>query len=295
MTTPSRYSRTPIANNGLATCPCCLRAIRTTKPGRIVRHGWNETGRKVGEFGRGFQWGACFGGTCRPIEETDKDALKFADRMREAAVQARASADNHAAGEVSSYRTGVHFSRGVPTVRNPDYDEKVRGSRYSLDIEVTVGGPAVQWVEGIDIEGVPNPKYRHGSPVWTATVHKGHSDLPIDMRRSRYGASEGTEPKSWEGLRDGAVRHLTASAAGLEAAAARLDVRCDEEAAKTGTTATAIVKPKKATSPKGECIDCGHPVRLNKKGKIVNHSPHSGARSRYTRACPGSYRRPKAA
>lgn len=67
------------------TCPACLRAFALRR-GKVPRHGWHETGRKAGEYGRGWQSGACRGSNARPLEETDAMAraeidllLRYAD------------------------------------------------------------------------------------------------------------------------------------------------------------------------------------------------------------------------
>jgi hypothetical protein len=67
------------------TCPACARAIRLTSKGFMKRHGWKEQGRRKGQFGAGYQWGACNGTGQSPIEITDADAEFHAARMLEQA------------------------------------------------------------------------------------------------------------------------------------------------------------------------------------------------------------------
>lgn len=79
------YMREPMPGGMRATCPLCIRAIKVTKSGWMARHGWKESGRKVGSVGLGFQWGECPGTGSRPLEETDADALDHLVKLRFAA------------------------------------------------------------------------------------------------------------------------------------------------------------------------------------------------------------------
>lgn len=70
------YMRAALATDRVGQCPCCLASHRTSlKGGRLARHGWRESGRQVGSFGLGFQWGSCVGSSMSPLEETDRDGL----------------------------------------------------------------------------------------------------------------------------------------------------------------------------------------------------------------------------
>ena len=67
----SQYHRPSVVKGNAATCPCCLKFHEVITSGRMVRHGWKETGRRVGEYGMGFQWGNCHGWSLRPLQETE--------------------------------------------------------------------------------------------------------------------------------------------------------------------------------------------------------------------------------
>ena len=73
--TSATYTRNRVPYVQKGTCPCCLKSHSVTqKVGTMVRHGWKETGRQVGSYGNGYQWGECKGWGMRPLEETDADA-----------------------------------------------------------------------------------------------------------------------------------------------------------------------------------------------------------------------------
>ena len=73
--TNATYTRNRVPYGKKATCPCCLKSHSVTQnAGTMVRHGWKETGRQVGSYGNGYQWGECKGWGMRPLEETDADA-----------------------------------------------------------------------------------------------------------------------------------------------------------------------------------------------------------------------------
>lgn len=103
MASPTTYNRTPIPANlaDKVQCPCCLRFHRAKKNGRLVRHGWKETGRRAGEYGQGFQWGNCHGWSKRPLEQTDADALIIIDRLQESIDRATAEIKEHERGRDS--------------------------------------------------------------------------------------------------------------------------------------------------------------------------------------------------
>jgi hypothetical protein len=78
------YMREAMPAGMRATCPLCCRPIQVLTGGIMVRHGWNERGRKVGETGLGFQWGECPATHSRPLEQTDEDGLVHLETIRKA-------------------------------------------------------------------------------------------------------------------------------------------------------------------------------------------------------------------
>lgn len=70
------------------TCPHCLRRLRTTPKGVMVRHGWEESGRQLGAHGLGEQTAPCPGTGKVPVEVSDAPALTFAAGFDAEAEQA---------------------------------------------------------------------------------------------------------------------------------------------------------------------------------------------------------------
>lgn len=95
------YMREPMPHHMRATCSLCCRSIQVHADGTLYRHGWKETGRKVGEVGLGFQWGECPATGDRPLEQTDEDGLKHVERIRQAIVTWEANAEAHRIGRDS--------------------------------------------------------------------------------------------------------------------------------------------------------------------------------------------------
>lgn len=61
------------------TCGACFRAMRLTKDGLVVRHGWSEFGgtRRVGEYGNVAHSGPCFGVGWAPYEVSPECTRAF--------------------------------------------------------------------------------------------------------------------------------------------------------------------------------------------------------------------------
>ena len=97
------YMRDPVPAKRVGQCPCCLKAHRSTKRGTMTRHGWKESGRQVGQYGCGFQWGACHGGSMRPLEQTDADALVILKRLSESIRSIRKDIKHHESDGEDSY------------------------------------------------------------------------------------------------------------------------------------------------------------------------------------------------
>lgn len=100
------YMREPMPHHMRATCSLCCRPIQVHADGTLYRHGWKESGRKVGEVGLGFQWGECPATNDRPLEQTDEDGLKHVDRIRKAIVDWEAIVETHRVGK-DSYEKDV--------------------------------------------------------------------------------------------------------------------------------------------------------------------------------------------
>ena len=71
MRKPATYSREWMDEGETGQCPCCLRAIRISSTGRMVRHGWT-----VNDAGY-HNYNECPGWKKSPLEETDKDAQAY--------------------------------------------------------------------------------------------------------------------------------------------------------------------------------------------------------------------------
>lgn len=65
------------------TCPACFRATALDGE-KITRHGWTEHGgRRVGEYGRAWHTGACFGVGYRPFEVSVEGTVAFLMKVAE--------------------------------------------------------------------------------------------------------------------------------------------------------------------------------------------------------------------
>jgi len=97
------YMRGKVPAENTGQCPCCLKRHRSTKRGTLTRHGWKETGRRVGQFGCGYQWGNCRGWGKRPLEQTDADALVILAELADHLEHARAQLAHHESDGEESY------------------------------------------------------------------------------------------------------------------------------------------------------------------------------------------------
>jgi hypothetical protein len=70
------------ANKTMGTCPACFRSIRLTAAGLVTRHGWSEQGgRRVGEHGRAWHTGPCFGAGWAPFEVSPAGTVAFLEQV----------------------------------------------------------------------------------------------------------------------------------------------------------------------------------------------------------------------
>ena len=89
------YKRTKAQRGTKVQCPTCLKTHCAKSDGSLVRHGWKETGRIMGEYGNGYQWGECFGWSMPPLEETDEHALATLKKIQAEIDKATAELDEH--------------------------------------------------------------------------------------------------------------------------------------------------------------------------------------------------------
>lgn len=94
-TTTATYSRLSAPKGTKVTCPCCLKKHNAKTDGTLTRHGWKETGRTVGSYGNGYQWGECAGWDRRPLEQTDADALAITDMIEADIPKMEADLERH--------------------------------------------------------------------------------------------------------------------------------------------------------------------------------------------------------
>ena len=91
------YYNAPMTKGRRGTCPYCLRKICVIQKGVLAKHGWHEAGRGTRDYARGA---ACSGSGARPIEETDRDALRAIEENKQAIEVYQAHEDRLEAGGV---------------------------------------------------------------------------------------------------------------------------------------------------------------------------------------------------
>lgn len=103
-TPTATYLRDLVPAEKCGQCPCCLRTdIRSSERGTLVRHGWKEVGRRVGQYGQGFQSGECLGWNRRPLETTDADALDILVALDKRIAACEAAYNDHATKGADAY------------------------------------------------------------------------------------------------------------------------------------------------------------------------------------------------
>lgn len=112
------YMRDAVPAEKMGQCPCCLKNHRSSKRGRLVRHGWKEQGRRVGQFGCGFQWGNCHGSGSRPLEQTDADGLTVLAQLATSITETGEAHDMHETKGAESY--SHHFTISTHYERTPE-------------------------------------------------------------------------------------------------------------------------------------------------------------------------------
>lgn len=190
LTANATYQRSPVPADKMGQCPCCLRAHRATKNGTLIRHGWQETGRQVGQFGCGFQWGNCRGWGKRPLEQTDADAQVILAELTQELAAARASREHHATNGEERY-PATHVERYDLT------EERLA----SLERELASAFP--------DVVVTTSRERREGRRVHYATV--ATFEVPVKRGHVGFKKQNGycwvTIP-SYDELRDALVREL---------------------------------------------------------------------------------------
>jgi len=178
VTEMAKYTYMRPANHthgGRHTCPACLRPMKTTKSGRMIRHGWKEEGRQVGVFGGGYQWGACNGVGDQPLQVTDLDGLRH-----HAAILAEAERADAAAAD---YRADTHA-----TLTQTGCYELMSGclseAREDLGAEVLAERLAKKCIHDEENDYENCRSWGEMAAVWGVTIR-----VRIRRRRHNYGKS----------------------------------------------------------------------------------------------------------
>lgn len=175
-TVQTTYERDPVPFDRTGQCPCCLRQHCVVKTGRLVRHGWKEQGRQVGQHGRGFQWGACIGHGLRPLEQTDADAVTVIKQLDAALAKARADlaknrktgSDSYTHVERETYRreqdTAIYLAavqkKGASATASYEPGRSYGGRDGTVVITCVVArGAAEIQVTGKELDGIPSLGY----------------------------------------------------------------------------------------------------------------------------------------
>ena len=128
-TSTATYSRLAAPKGTKATCPCCLKKHNAKTDGTLTRHGWKETGRTVGSYGNGYQWGECAGWDRRPLEQTDADALAIIDIIEADIPKMEADLEQHATTE-QAYTHRLEFK-----CYSSSYGEEMSRARAAFTAE----------------------------------------------------------------------------------------------------------------------------------------------------------------
>lgn len=196
------YNRPHKHNHGKThTCPCCLRPIRTTKNGVIMRHGWKEEGRQHGVYGQGYQWGNCVGWQHLPIEISDRSALKFAEDIEKEA----ANVDLRAEERPERLGCSVHMYTSVYSIADLNSRKEV------------IAAQAL----GVTFSTSP---CSYGLRV-TASVPQGFEGALARQFKSTFG----TTLKSYEELAEERKKSLKELAQALRTQALNIRLRCKKE------------------------------------------------------------------
>jgi len=203
------YMRAPVPADKVGQCSCCLLEHRSTKRGTLVRHGWRESGRVVGQFGQGFQFGACHGGSLRPLEQTDADAVVILARLEESLARLAESVEDHTVG-LSEY--SWEYERVVYSFETADRArlEEFLNTKYSA----VIATDRSRREQGHRVYYRPT---RHLS----ITVPRGTPELTVTKdvmtARAHHASDHALTVPSYETLRAGCIAALKVCEAALTA------------------------------------------------------------------------------
>ena len=221
------YNRDKVPSDKRATCPCCLRAMRVTTKGRMVRHGWKETGRRVGEYGSGFQWGDCHGGAHLPLEQTDKHGRMFAERLREEVAKVNKALRKHESRKVDSYSYRWDRADGRFGIRTTlEWIERhLKAAGFRVTVETgTVKDTTYRRVRWLDTINVVFEVREGDAERRVTSEHFGE-------HRSYFGPTTYRTVPSFEAMREAYIRQLAATRDALVAQAERIEATIRKHAA----------------------------------------------------------------
>jgi hypothetical protein len=210
METKATYKRDRAPKGKKVTCPVCLRKIKAAAGGSLVRHGWKEEGRRVGEYGRGYQWGVCRGWHGAPLEQTDADALKAIEGLKRSAEKARAAIETHRRGlDKYSHTVDKEVFTG-----NEDRDKML--VEYATRVFVGCEAETIKIrKQGHRVYYRPGLRFSFIVPRGSPDFHVRETDIKGEPRCSWKTHPLLVRP-SWEALRakhEGAARHYIKSVA----------------------------------------------------------------------------------
>lgn len=131
----------------VGTCPVCFRAhvvasatdAPTPRAAIMVRHGWTEEGRRLGEYGMGHQYGACSGVNAPAFELSREITIKHLAALEAYLVRcneqlAKLVASPPATIMVASRRRGEPAHEVAPG--SYAYDSELGGMKYRAEKEI---------------------------------------------------------------------------------------------------------------------------------------------------------------
>lgn len=212
MTQTHTYMRDPVPADKCGQCACCLKHHRSSARGTLVRHGWKETGRQLGSYGCGFQWGPCNGWGMRPLEHTDADALEVLAKLDKSIEETREALAMHYNTGAAGYSYDFMMSaplRGKYADKLAPIEARFAGALTSRGINFRV------------VDGVRNSSATQ-EYTYTVTIPRDFGGVkvtneevyPDDFRYMRTGAA--ISLPSYESRRTNTVRKLTALVQGME-------------------------------------------------------------------------------
>ena len=213
--TEPQYHNAPGTRDDKGTCPCCLKTHCLVTVGRMVRHGWKETGRIRGQWGNGFQWGNCHGWQQRPLEQTDEDALKLVVRLDKQLAKVEERAAYLRSDECSQEFIHTHDQR--------DYGHGSLGEYVDQLVNFVGTLPESLNVEIHDTTK-RNDRYRRIThdryKSFSFTIEPGFEGLEVkqsEVTGKIWDRGVALKLPSWEARRQLAIANVEASIANLKA------------------------------------------------------------------------------